>query len=72
MSQHGQTDEAISISEETEQEPWGMCEEEMEDLFRLETRRWLLENGERLFLEKMKMSWHEPKKMSVEIKHNKK
>ena len=33
----------------------GLCPEAMEDYFRIEARQWLLENGERLFIDKLRM-----------------
>lgn len=40
-----------------EEESRSFTTEDMEDLFRMETRRWLIENAERLFLEKCRTSF---------------
>ncbi len=45
----------MEIDIESEDSMCDMTTEEMQDFFRIEARRWLCENGERLFVEKLRM-----------------
>jgi len=47
--------QSVDISED--QERAELTLEDLEDLFRVEVRRWLIENAERLFLEKCRTSF---------------
>lgn len=50
----------------------GLYPEAMEDYFRIEARQWLMENGERLFIDKLRMIIEPERKIvKPKIKTNK-
>lgn len=52
-----ETEDTQSVDISEDQEGSVLTLEDLEDLFRVEVRRWLIENAERLFLEKCRTSF---------------